>query len=464
MLFVIAIGIFSVIGILSRIEWGLLAMIFMIYIRFSDVLVNVHGMPSIAKPFIALLLIVILIRWGVYGQRPENWVHPTLLLAGYGLIGLSALLYAADPARAQDALIVFIKDSVIMLIVVILLQRAATLRRVIWTLLAAGIFMGTITTYQQLTGTFDNNYWGFAQAAVENIVGDVSDYRVGGPGLGPNGYGQFMLFLVPLALDRLWNENRRPLRIFAVWALVVCALTIVFTFSRGVFVGLIVVLVLMFIQRRPKPVAILITILLVAVMLQFIPVRYTERLATLADLLPGVGLDARTEVSFRGRLSENIAGVQMFTDHPVLGVGLGNFNYHYQTYSRRLGLDPRREARSAHNLYLEIASEMGLLGLAWFAILQWVTFRGLQRARADFKSARMPSYEGMVVAFGIAIIGFLVTSLFRHMAYPRYVWLLYGIALAMPHVARQALMRSPFHSKNNRTTNTLYEIKDSTQS
>jgi hypothetical protein len=36
-----------------------------------------------------------------------------------------------------------------------------------------------------------------------------------------------------------------------------------------------------------------------------------------------------------------------------------------------------------------------------------------------------------VAAFGIALFGYLAGSLFLHLSYPRYLWLLVGIAFAM---------------------------------
>ncbi|RMF01501.1 MAG: hypothetical protein D6768_10510, partial [Chloroflexi bacterium] len=193
-------------AILFNPEWGLLLLVFMVYTRFSDALIDSMGAPSIAKPFIVFLLLVVVARWLVFREVLASFKYPLIFLGSYAVMGLMALLYAADDGAVISATADFAKDAVIMLIVVGLLKNAESLRRVIWALLAAGIFLGTITTYQQLTGTFENEYWGFAQATYAHIVGHIDDFRIGGPGLGPNGYGQFMLFLVPLALDRLWNE------------------------------------------------------------------------------------------------------------------------------------------------------------------------------------------------------------------------------------------------------------------
>ena len=75
-----------------------------------------------------------------------------------------------------------------------------------------------------------------------------------------------------------------------------------------------------------------------------------------------------------------IVGLQMFADHPILGVGLGNYPLLYQQYSQRLGIDLRSEIRQAHNLYLEVAAETGLLGLLSFGLLLVVMFWSIWKA------------------------------------------------------------------------------------
>ena len=78
--------------------------------------------------------------------------------------------------------------------------------------------------------------------------------------------------------------------------------------------------------------------------------------------------------AFRGRLSENLVALQMFVRHPWNGIGVGGFDEHYGTYALPLGLDDRPH-RGAHNLYLEVAAETGLVGLAGFLTLVAGAFR-----------------------------------------------------------------------------------------
>nr|MBI2905263.1 O-antigen ligase family protein [Chloroflexota bacterium] len=436
-------GITAFVATVTQIRWGLLVVIFIIYTRFSDVAVKFHGVSSVAKSFILVLLLAIVIRWILRAERPTGWVRPALLIAGYGAVGFASLLYAADFNQALSAALEFVKDGVIAVVVIFLLQSGAMFRRVIWTLLLAGIFMGTLSVYQYATGTFNNNYWGFAQAPLQNIVGQTSDHRSSGPIGDPNYYAQMMLVLVPLALDRVWNERQRRMKLLAVWALAVSSLAIVFSFSRGGFIALLVMLGAMLAYRRQRPINWLIALAIGLVLLQFVPATYTQRLQTIVEIIPGFGNGVTTtgpnEASLRGRTSELIVAVQMFADRPILGVGLGNYSFYYQSYSRRLGMDPRVEPREAHNLYLEVAAETGLLGLSMFGILLWVMFTGILRARHLLVAAKLTRYLDIISAYTFSLVGYLTASLFIHAAYPRYLWLLVGIALAIPRVAQHEL-------------------------
>ena len=384
-----------------------------------------------------LLLGLVLARWVLLKETPPNILVPGLLMFVYGLVLFAALLYAKNPDESMEGLLDYIKDAIIAIIIILLLTRGSTLRGVIWALLVAGIFMGTISVYQQLTGTFENVYWGFGQANQQQIVGTQSDYRIAGPIGDPNFYSQVMLVLIPLALDRLWQEKRPFLRLLAAWALGVSALTVIFTFSRGAFLAIVVMGIVMLIHRRPNPIAILLVIVLAIPLLQFVPPEYMERIETITVLLPtgSNNYDAQSDVSFRGRLSETTVGWMMFRDHPLIGVGYDNYPEHYLEYSSLLGLDSRLEGRSAHSLYLQLAAETGMIGLFAFGTMTAVIFIGIWQAEKKFERMGEHGYAEMSNAFLIGLLGYMTAATFLHAAYPRYMWLLFGIAFAIPNVA-----------------------------
>lgn len=421
----------------TAIEWLFLALIFVSYTRLSDALIREYGLFSVAELIIALLTIVLAARWLTrpISSTPDRLPLPILLLAIYGLIAFASLFYARDQARVVEALEDFAKDAFIAMLVVFSLRRATTLRLAIWILLAAGLVMGGIGLYQQMTGNFEQNILGLGTASIQQIVGRTSDYRIAGPVGDPNFFAQIMLVLVPLAIERLWHEKRLFLRMAAALALVVSLLTIVFTFSRGAFLGLFVMFLVILIYYRPRPSAILIALLLFIPLLYLLPQTYIQRLETISNILPWSS-EAPRELALRGRLSELAVGWQMFQDHPFLGVGLNNYPAHYLDYSGSVGLDPRLEARSAHNLYLQVATETGLLGLLAFGAILWLAFRGLLRAPAEFRRLALDDTAEIARAFTIGLVGYFVAATFLHAAYPRYMWLLLGIAFAIPNIVR----------------------------
>jgi O-antigen ligase len=126
---------------------------------------------------------------------------------------------------------------------------------------------------------------------------------------------------------------------------------------------------------------------------------------------------------------------QIFADHPFIGVGYDNFDVYYLDYSQYVGLDTRREERQAHNLFMEVAAETGLLGLLTFLLLLTGLVYSVRRARQLFNQmgARRAIY--LVDALAISMMGYLAGSLFLHAAFPRYFWLLAAIVLALPQVA-----------------------------
>ena len=85
------------------------------------------------------------------------------------------------------------------------------------------------------------------------------------------------------------------------------------------------------------------------------------------------------ETSNKGRLEIWNATLNSFVKHPFLGVGIGN-------YPVVIGepLESGRRGASAHNLYFDIAAEMGILGLIAFLLILWEIFK---KARAQIAVA-----------------------------------------------------------------------------
>ncbi|RPJ26822.1 MAG: hypothetical protein EHM33_10180 [Chloroflexi bacterium] len=432
-------GLIVVVATVVSVEFGLLLFIFITYTRFSDIAIDFYGAPSVAKFFVGLLILAILIRWALMGERPAGWQLPVLVLGLYGLIGFLSLVYARNSASVVYTLSNYVKDALITLVVVVLLKRAPIFRHVIWTLLAIGIFLGTLSVYKQITGTFTNDYGGFSRAEVAGISSGTSGYRLTGPIGDPNFYAQIMVVLIPIAIERMLHERKLLLRLLAGLAGVLCTLTILFTYSRGGFVAMLVVLATFFIVYPPRPLQLAVIIGLGIGIFSLAPANYLDRVLTLKDLLPNQsgGIDIRSDNSIQGRASQTLTAWIMFKESPLVGVGLSNFAELYPQYSKEVGLAPSASTKSLHNLYLEVATETGLLGFSVFMSMIWLAFQSILSARRKFSEAGQPDYAHLVTGLAIGFIGYLTAAIFIHAAFPRYFYLLLGIIFALPAIAKQ---------------------------
>jgi putative inorganic carbon (HCO3(-)) transporter len=139
------------------------------------------------------------------------------------------------------------------------------------------------------------------------------------------------------------------------------------------------------------------------------------------DLLPYAGVsDVRgaevTDANFAvlERMAHWQSALDMWTDHPWLGVGIGNYEAAYASYA----LPQWPEALGhAHNYYLNIAAEAGLLGLAAYLLLWGAAMLGAWRAARRSQGIARGIALGVLGAVTHVAVHHLFDSLFVHGMY-----------------------------------------------
>jgi hypothetical protein len=375
-------------------------------------------------------MIVALIIQAALGEPVGDYRVGLFVIGTFCALGLVSLVHAKDPSAVRTDLTGMIQNSFVFFAILLGVNTPRRLRGVVWALIVGAATVAAVNLWQLATGTYDNHYWGLATGGLEVIVGETIGQRIGGPGLGPNGLALMLTFCIPLAFDRWMNDPVRGLRWLAAGLTLLLVVATMFTYSRNGFLTLILLGVLIARHRRvPWRRVVLAGACLAAIVAAFAPRDYIDRLATLVDLGSGdIGSEQSLSV---GRTSEYLVGLQMYADHPALGVGLGNYPSRYLEYSRQLGADTRRENRAPHSLYLQIAAELGAVGLAWLLVVVATALIGLRRGRRSLAASDHPSAE-MLAAIEIAFVAFLWFSLFRHVALPRYFLIPVALALAAP--------------------------------
>jgi O-antigen ligase len=118
------------------------------------------------------------------------------------------------------------------------------------------------------------------------------------------------------------------------------------------------------------------------------------------------------------------AGYRMWLDHPVDGIGIGQFNYQLLNYAPASALPEHDTDVGAHNIYVAVLAETGLVGLVLFLWLLVAAYSSVRRARLSYDP---PSRE-IARTWQIALIVLLVGGLTKHDQYDKLLWLILGAA------------------------------------
>lgn len=426
------------VAIFLKPEFGAIIMLGLIWGFISEIAGKYYGIPSITKPLVGLLLVAMVVRRFTGQRKPLVYDPTTWWMVAYWLVIALGLWYAQNPDRVMFLVTDFAKDILLYLIVINLIVSIKSFERVMWLLLAIGAVLGTMTVFQELTQTYSNNYGGLARIKMAFIADEIgSRPRAAGTTGEPLVYGQQLLVLIPIALWGCLYGRNLAVRVAAGYTAVACVAGIVLSFSRSSYIAMGAVLLLFALHIRLNPRYLLLIGLLLAGLWRVAPPEFTARLGTLENLLPGSEEGVNSEGSFRGRSSEMMMAVYMFSDYPLLGVGAGNFRQLYPEYIREYGSPVKDEQRNAHNFYLEVAAEHGLLGLiAWGGILVMALNR-LHLAEQLFMRAQNRRMAELAVALRCGFLGYLISAIFYHGGYPSYLWIQIGIAVALAVIAQR---------------------------
>jgi putative inorganic carbon (hco3(-)) transporter len=412
-------------------RWALLILLFLLYSYAGWVVGHMLGGPEVSQ---ALLLIIIAALAVHHLTRTERFSPPGELTAVLilGLAFVTSAAFTSDLSSSLQQIWDFLGYGLTVMAIVVLLDRPIWLRRAVWTVVIAGGALAVVSLLQAGTGTYGSDFAGFAIARDEG--GGV--FRVGGP-LDPNFFGQVLVATAVLAVYLALSTRDRGARGLALAVFLACIATMGLTGSRGALVATAAaVCLVLLLGPIPRDLGIVAVALVVAAGLVFLPSGLQARIGLpTASLSPEQATVTRgSEDALQGRKSENLAALQMFRDHPIAGVGPGNYPRHYLSYSQQIGLDPRLADRQAHSLYFGALAETGILGAGALLAVLWLALRGAWRGRRGLRGDQALLAEGIFVA----LASYLVAGLFLHDAYPRYLWILVGFGFVAGQLARKA--------------------------
>ncbi len=415
---------------------ALLAVTAFVYLNLSQVLVRYHHLPSLLQLLIFPTAFIVL---NERIARPGKRFRIGALgfwLVSYNLVLLLSTIGARDPGFANARYLENTKALMIFFLVFGLVTSLKRARIVVWGLLASGTMVASLGVFQWLTGSFENELGGLARIKNAHIYGSVFEPRIAGPLGDPNFFAQILLLLFPLALYAARSEGSRPRKLLVYTCGLMAIAACVLTFSRGAALALGIMTVLILSDWKTSPRTLALGLAVAIAGLVVLPEGFTRRLETMKQLLPSSELEIHPDSSFEERKLFTIVAWKMFLDYPLKGVGPGNYTAHYDEYADDVGFvaseynDPD-ESRYPHNLALEVAAETGLLGLAVFSVAIGTCFWYLRRTHAAFRRHGDEGSAGLARGLEIALIGYMVSTLFLHGYFQRHLYLVLGLIAAL---------------------------------
>jgi O-antigen ligase len=249
--------------------------------------------------------------------------------------------------------------------------------------------------------------------------------------LNPNDLALALNLALPLTFALFQTCHRALQRTLLGGLVVLQVVGVICTYSRGGFLLLLFLGALCLWRltepgpRRATVIALLACGLLASV--PFWPSGYVERIGTITDA------SSDSTGSSMERWRDLGAALSMVARAPLFGAGAG---MHVLSMNELRG----ETWREVHNVYLEIAADLGLPGLALFLVLLVSSLRSARRAAA---AAGDPQLRRIAQAVWITLAGFALAGLLYPVAYEFFFYYYAALAVAAAHTATVAARGTP---------------------
>jgi O-antigen ligase len=337
------------------------------------------------------------------------------LVGGYAMIALASLFWTVSVSGTVNALGSLFVSISYMAAFAVLVRTPKDLKALLWTALFASVALAWLWITQYASGV-DRRF---------SRAGDT------------NFFAAYQVVMLPIAVVLAANLRSAGKRIGIYVALAVIADSVISTLSRGGFATLLVVVMLVtllpsrFLFPSPREKAAF----------------FTAAVIGLALVLPFAWGDLNHRFQ-QGFASSNLAGdrgdlwlaaMNGYRQHPVGGLGYGGFvATSFQLLRTTPGVNLADHLRFlhageyVHNAYLGTLAELGPLGLFLFAGILGATARALRRVSRAARSAGQPFVRSVANALLVGLIALGLSSLLLSTETSRMLWLVVGLALALP--------------------------------
>jgi O-antigen ligase len=341
------------------------------------------------------------------------------LVAGYVLWSVASLVWSVNASMTANSLGALAISLVYLFAFATIIRSPKDLRGLMVAVTLSSVLLALIWIAQYVQGV-DRRY---------SSVGD------------PNYFAAYQVITLPLVVVLLSRERSPIVRGLLYLAIAIIADSVITTLSRGGFLVLALVLVLvalmparyLFASRARKTTFVITCLVGLVLLLPFAWAPLQQRFQ--------VGFSQDTNIAGdRGDIWA--AALTGYREHPALGLGFGAFpSVSFQLLSVTPGVNLPRHYRFldggeyVHNAYIGSLAQIGPLGLLLFLGIVGATARNLQVASNLAKQARNELVRSVSNALLVGLVAFILSSVLLSTENSRVMWFLVAMGLALRTMA-----------------------------
>jgi O-antigen ligase len=159
---------------------------------------------------------------------------------------------------------------------------------------------------------------------------------------------------------------------------------------------------------------------------------FWQRIQTIwSDSAPTSAVSASADASEEERRTVLVTSVRYTLEHPIVGLGLGNFSV-----ARGTETGVPSGWLGTHDTFTELSSEAGIPALLIFLFLLGSSIRNMWRvARSERVAEDMPEVDQMARAALASLVAFIFGAFFVHIAYEYFLYYPMAIAVGIQYLA-----------------------------
>ncbi len=292
----------------------------------------------------------------------------------------------------------------------------------IWSIIAPLTILGAVNFVLWVTGQKVAHNGGSSGIA-GGFLGDGNDFALA------------LNCILPLVVFQFLSRKGFWIRLILAGVAVVFLIAVVATYSRGGMLGSVAVFLMaywFYIWRTKKfkqgiIVGVIVFFIGAVALILLAPQTFVDRMAGITDY--------KEDESAMGRLDAWGAGIKMFRDQPLFGVGAGAFATAYGTKYKPFDA-VAANWREAHSLYFQALGELGLFGVFFLGGLCFLMLKQQRSIHyyAFSDPAKQMEIHFLADALTTGLVGFLVSGAFLSVTYYPNLYILSTLTIILKRI------------------------------